>query len=54
MLKYHVIMIDAGCDCCSYVTVRVFDTLKEAQEFVGDDDNCIIEEESDDEDADSR
>jgi len=54
MLKYYVIERDPGCGCCSYVTVKVFDTLKEAQEFVGDDDNYIIEEEGDDEDADSR
>jgi len=45
MLEYYVIMRNPGCGCCSYVTVKVFDTLKEAQEFVGDDKNYIIEEE---------
>lgn len=43
-------MIDVGCDCCSFVTVKVFNTLEKAQEFVGDDKNYIIEEEEDDED----
>ena len=38
-------MINTGCSCCSFVTVKVFDTLEEAQEFVGDDKNYIIEEE---------
>jgi hypothetical protein len=44
-------MIDAGCDCCYYLPVGVFDTLEEAEKFVGDDDNLIIDEEdwSDDE-----
>ena len=45
MFKYHVMMRDPGCGCCSYVTVKVFDTLEEAQEFVGDDTNYMIEEE---------
>lgn len=45
MSKYHVMMVDTGCDCCSYLTVKVCDTLEEAQEFVGNDDGYIIEEE---------
>jgi len=45
MFEYHVVMRDPGCDCCSYVTVKVFDTLEEAQNFVGDDKNYIIEKE---------
>ena len=48
MIKYHVMVIDAGCGCCSYLTVKVFDTLEEAQDFVGDSKNYIIEEEDDD------
>ncbi len=45
MTEYHVIEIRGICDCCSYTTIRVFDTLEEAQEFVGDNKNYIIEEE---------
>lgn len=45
MFEYHVIMRDPGCGCCSFVTVKVFDTLEEAQKFVGDDRDYIIEKE---------
>jgi len=47
MSEYHVMIIDAGCSCCSYLTVAVFGTLEEAQDFVGDSKNYIIEEEDD-------
>ncbi len=50
MIKYHAVEIRGICDCCSYTTIAVFDTLEEAQEFVGDSKNYIIEEEEDDED----
>jgi len=48
MTEYHAVEIRGTCGCCSYSTIKVFDTLEEAQEFVGDDKNYIIEEEEDD------
>lgn len=49
MNKYYVEAIDVGCDCCSWVTVAEFDTLEEAMEFAGDDNNLSIYEEKWDE-----
>jgi hypothetical protein len=43
VFKYDVVEVDPGCDCCSYLTVRSFDTMEEAEEFVGNDKNLIIE-----------
>ena len=40
--KWIVEMIDAGCDCCSYVAIDEFDTEQEAIDFIGDDDNLRI------------
>ncbi len=40
--KWIVEMIDPGCDCCSYIGVAEFDTEQEAIEYVGDDDNLSI------------
>ena len=50
MTEYHAVEIRGICGCCSYSTIKIFDTLEEAQEFVGDNKNYIIEEEDDDED----
>ena len=47
MTHYEVLIIDKGCDCCSYEKVATFSTLEEAQKFVGDDKNYIIEKEED-------
>ena len=41
-MTFTVEMIDAGCDCCSYVGIAQFDTEQEAIDFAGDDDNLTI------------
>ena len=43
MFKFDVVEIDPGCGCCSYVTIRSFDTMEEAEDFVVDNKNFIIE-----------
>ena len=43
MFKYDVVEINPGCGCCSYVTVKTFDTMEEAEKFVGDDKRYIVE-----------
>ena len=43
MFKFDVVQIDTGCDRCAYLTIKTFDTLEEAEEFVGNDKNFIIE-----------
>ena len=50
MITYSVIAVDAGCDCCSYVTVDTFEDYQEALDCVGEDDNLIIEVDALDED----
>jgi NAD-dependent dihydropyrimidine dehydrogenase PreA subunit len=41
-IQFIVEMIDAGCDCCSYITVGSFETIKEAKDYIGDDSNLEL------------
>ena len=41
-MSWIVEMIDAGCDCCSYVPVAQFDTESEALAYAGNDDNLSV------------
>ena len=42
MSKWTVVMIDPGCDCCSYIPISEFDTKAEALAYAGEDDNLSI------------
>ena len=48
MSSWIVEMVDAGCDCCSFVPVAQFYTKKEALAYVGDDENLVIYKEDED------
>lgn len=41
-MSWVVEMVDAGCDCCSYVPIAEFDTEAEALAYVGEDENLSI------------
>ena len=41
-MSWIVEMIDAGCDCCSYVAVAQFDTKAEAVAYAGEDENLSV------------
>ena len=46
-MSWIVEMIDAGCDCCSFVPVGQFETKAEAIKFAAGDKNLSIYEEAD-------
>lgn len=35
-LEWDVLLVDAGCDCCSYLHVASFATLAEAETWVAE------------------
>ena len=42
MAEWIVERIDAGCDCCTFVPVAVFDSEQEAKDFTDGDSNYLI------------
>ena len=46
-MSWIVEMIDAGCDCCSFVPVGQFETKAEAIKFAAGDKNLFVYEEDD-------
>lgn len=50
MSKWIVEMIDAGCDCCSYIPIGEYDSFREAKIVASGDSNLQIIELKDDED----
>ncbi len=41
-MSWIVEMIDAGCDCCSFVRIAEFRTEQEALIFAGNDENLSV------------
>lgn len=46
-MSWIVEMIDAGCDCCSFVPIGEFETREEAIDYMAGDSNLMAYEEED-------